>query len=136
MIRIPVIIAASCLLYSCGGNTKKEPVTDTDVASAFIRASLDNDLKTAAKFVLADDTNQQYLQTFKRMYQQKDKAELDKYKAAEVIIDELKPDSDSVHTVVYSNSYTNKKDKLKLVWKDGRWLVDLKYTFNQTTPTP
>lgn len=123
-------------MYSCGGNAKKEPVTDTDVASAFIRASLDNDLKTAAKFVLPDDTNQQYLQTFKRMYQQKDKAELDKYKAAEVIIDELKPESDSVHTVIYSNSYTNKKDKLKLVWKDGRWLVDLKYTFNQTTPTP
>jgi hypothetical protein len=130
-----VIIALACnVIYSCGGNAKKEPITDTDVATAFIRASLDDDLKTAEKFVLPDDTNKQYLQTFKRMFEQKDKAELAKYKAAEVVINEIKPYNDSVHTVIYSNSYTNKKDKLKLVWKDGKWLVDLKYTFNEITP--
>lgn len=131
MIKNFTILLAAATLYSCSGNTKKEPVTDTDVATAFIRASLDNDLKTAAKFVLPDDTNEQYMQTFNRMFAQKTKAELEKYKASEVVIDELKPESDSVHTVIYSNTYTNKKDKLKLVWKSGRWLVDLKYTFNQ-----
>jgi transcriptional regulator NrdR family protein len=129
MIRNFATLLITAVLFGCGGNTK-EPVTDTDVATAFIRASLDNDLKTAAKFVLPDDTNEQYMQTFNRMFAQKDKAELDKYKASEVVIDELKPESDSVHTVIYSNTYTNKKDKLKLVWKGGRWLVDLKYTFN------
>lgn len=133
MIRNFAILLAAALLFSCGCNSKKEPVTDTDVATAFIRASLDNDLKTAAKFVLPDDTNEQYMITFKTMFAKKQKDELDKYKAAEVIIDELKPESDSVHTVIYSNTYTNKKDKLKLVWKGGRWLVDLKYTFNQNS---
>lgn len=131
MIRNFTLLLAATLFYSCGDNSKKEPVTDTDVATAFIRASLDNDLKTAAKFVLPDDTNEQYLQTFKTMFAKKQKEELEKYKAAEVIIDELKPESDSVHTITYSNTYTNKKDKLKLVWKGGRWLVDLKYTFTQ-----
>lgn len=132
MIRYFSILLCAITIYSCGGDTKKEPVTDTDVATAFIRASLDNDLKTASKFVLVDDTNQQYFDNFKRMYQQNDKAELDKFKAAEIVIDELKPESDSVHTVIYSNTYTNKKQKLKLVWKNNRWQVDLKYTFNQT----
>ncbi len=130
--RLAYILLASFFIYSCTGNEKKEPVTDTDVATAFIRSTLDNDLKTAEKFILPDDTNHQYFETFKRQYQQKDKAVLDKYKTAEVVIDELKPESDTVHTLVYSNTYTNKKDKLKLVWKNGKWMVDFKYTVTQT----
>jgi hypothetical protein len=133
MIRIPVLLLAATVLFSCGADDKKDPVTDTDVATAFIRATLDDDLKTAEKFVLPDDTNRQYFETFKRQYHQKDKAELAKYKTAEVVIDELKPENDSVHTLIYSNTYTNKKDKLKLVWKNGKWLVDFKYT---AAPTP
>ncbi|MFN8252944.1 MAG: hypothetical protein U0V75_13835 [Ferruginibacter sp.] len=128
----PVCLLAAVLLSSCGNDDKKEPVTDTDVATAFVRASLDNDLKTAEKFILPDDTNRQYFETFKRQYQQKDKTELDKYKAADVVIDELKPENDSVHTVIYSNTYTNKKSRLKLVWRNNKWLVDLKYTFTET----
>mgnify|MGYP007070999095 CR=1 FL=1 len=88
--RLAYILLASFFLYSCAGNEKKEPVTDTDVATAFIRSTLDNDLKTAEKFILPDDTNHQYFETFKRQYQQKDKAVLDKYKTAEGVIDELK----------------------------------------------
>jgi hypothetical protein len=130
--QIPLLFVAAAIIYSCGSNQNKEPVTDTDVATAFVRATLDNDLKSAEKFVLADDTNHQYFETFKRMYQQKNKAELEKYKAAEVIIDKLEAKSDSVHTVIYSNTYTNKKDNLKLVWKNNKWWVDLKYTFTET----
>jgi hypothetical protein len=132
MKRTPILLLAALFLYSCGADDKKNPVTDTDVATAFIRATLDNDLKTAEQFIFPDTANQQYFETFKRQYRQKDKAELDKYKAAEVIIDELKPENDSVHTLIYSNTYTNKKDKLKLVWKNGKWLVDFKYTVAST----
>ncbi len=132
MNKVIALLLTACTLYSCGSNEKKEPVTDTDVATAFIRATLDNDLKTAEKFLLPDDTNHQYFETFKRQYQQKDKAELDKYKTADVVIDELKPETDSVHTVIYSNTYTNQKNKLKLVWKNGKWLIDFKYTVSQT----
>lgn len=124
--------AAVIMMCSCAPDDKKDPVTDTDVATAFIRASLDNDLKTAEKFILPDTVNGQYFETFKRQYRQKDAAELEKYKSAEIVIDELKPENDSVHTVIYSNTYTNKKNKLKLVWKNNKWLVDLKYTFTET----
>lgn len=132
MIRTTLLLLSAFVIYSCGSNDKKEPVTDTDVATAFIRATLDNDLKTAEKFILADTDNRQYFETFKRQYQQKDKTELEKYKSAEVVIDELKPESDSVHTVIYSNTYTNKKSKLKLVWKNSKWMVDFKYSFTET----
>jgi hypothetical protein len=117
-------------LFSCGGGAKDNPVTDTDVATAFIRAALDNDFKTAEKYLLADDVNKQYFETFKR--QPKDKAELEKYKASEIIINEIKTVSDSVHIVDYTNSYKkDEKTKLKLSWVDGKWLVDFKYTFDE-----
>jgi ribosomal protein L16 Arg81 hydroxylase len=130
--QITVLVSIAAFFYSCSPGTKKNPVTDTDVATAFVRATLDNDLAAAEKFIMASDTNHQYFETFKRMYQQQSTAELQKYKAAEVIINELVPENDTIHTVIYSNSYTNKKTKLKLVWRNGKWWIDLKYTFTET----
>jgi hypothetical protein len=130
---IKKILAVSTLiivLFACNGGATKVPVTDTDVASAFIRAVLDNDFKTAQQYLLADETNKQYFETFQHQYQSKEKEELAKYKAADIIINEIKPESDSVHIVDYSNSYKKEiKNKLKLNWVNGKWMVDLKYTF-------
>jgi hypothetical protein len=128
--KILGICTISVMLFACNGGVTKNPVTDTDVASAFIRAVLDNDFKTAEQYLLIDETNKQYFETFKHQYQSKEKEELAKYKAADIIINEIKPESDSVHIVDYSNSYKKEmKNKLKLSWINGKWLVDLKYTF-------
>ncbi len=126
--RVLAAFAITMILFSCGGGNTANPVTDTDVATAFIRAALDNDFKTAEKYLLLNDVNKQYFETFKR--QPKDKAELDKYKAAEIYIHEIKNEGDTVHIVDYSNSYKkDQRTKLKLTWADGKWLVDFKYTF-------
>jgi hypothetical protein len=118
-------------LFSCGGNVKKDPVTDTDVATTFIRSVLDDDFKTAGKYLLNDETNRQYFETFQRNYQAKGTAELEKYKSADIIINTLEPMQDT-SIVNYSNSYEkNKQTKLKLVRSNGKWLVDLKYTFEK-----
>lgn len=118
------------LLLSCNSGIKTEPVTDTDVATTFIRAVLDNDFKAAEKYLLIDETNKQYFETFRHQYQSKEKAELENYKAADIVINEIKPESDSVHLVNYSNSYKKEiKNKLKLVWVNSQWRIDLKYTF-------
>jgi len=127
--KIFPLFTALFFLMACNGNSKKEPVTDTDVATAFIRAVLDNDLTTAGKFILTDETNQQFFETFKRQYRQKDQAELEKYKTADIIINTMDPQNDSVTIINYSNSYEkNTKTNLKLVRSGGKWLVDFKYT--------
>jgi hypothetical protein len=119
------------VLFSCGDNAKKDPVTDTDVATTFIRAVLDDDFKTAGKYLLNDDTNRQYFETFQRNYQAKGAAELEKYKSADIIINTIEPVNDT-SIVNYSNSYQkNTQTKLKLVRSNGKWLVDLKYTFEK-----
>ena len=128
--KLLAVCTISIMLFACNGGETKVPVTDTDVASAFIRAVLDNDFKTAQQYLLVDETNKQYFETFQHQYQSKEKEELAKYKAADIIINEIKPESDSVHIVDYSNSYKKEtKNKLKLSWVNGKWLVDLKYTF-------
>ena len=122
-------IAFSVALFSCNTTTKKNPVTDTEVATTFIRAVLDNDFTTAEKYLLKDETNQQYFESFKHQYQTQSEAELAKYKAADIIINEIKSESDSVHLVDYTNTYKKEsKNNLKLKWTNGQWLIDIKYT--------
>jgi len=122
-------IAFSVALFSCNTTTKKNPVTDTEVATTFIRAVLDNDFTTAEKYLLKDETNQQYFESFKHQYQTQSEAELAKYKAADIIINEIKSESDSVHLVDYTNTYKKEsKNNLKLKWANGQWLIDIKYT--------
>lgn len=114
-----------------GCNTKREiPNTDIEVTRAFIKDILENNFKEATDFVLPEDTNDQYLSLFKKYFESKSKEELEQYKNADIVINEINNINDSVTVVNYSNSYKkNEKNKVKVVRKNGQWLVDLKYTF-------
>ena len=125
------IVLLTTVLLSCNNKEKKAPVTDTDVATAFIRDILDNHISDAEQFVLKDESNQQYFEIIKQQYAKKDKAELEKYKAADIIINEISYVTDTICIVNYSNSYNKVlKNKVKVVRVDGKWLIDLKYTFS------
>jgi len=127
---IPLIFAA--FAFSCNNNdAKKEPVTDMEVARAFVRNILDSDFNEAEKYLLKDETNVQIFERFKKQYSGKDKATLEKYKQADILVNERSYVTDSVFIFNYSNSYSPAdKTVLKLVRIDNKWLVDLKYTFS------
>jgi type IV secretory pathway component VirB8 len=130
--KLTCFLAICIAISSCNTAAKKQPVTDIEVATAFIRGALDNDFKTARQYLLKDETNQQFLETFERQHHSMSSAELDKYKSADIVINEIKPENDSVHFVNYSNTFKKEqKTNLKLVWVNGQWLVDLKYTFEK-----
>jgi hypothetical protein len=123
------LTALTIALLSCNNAAKKEPVTDTDVATTFIRAVLDNDFTTAKKYLLNDEINLQYFESNKQQYQLKDAGELSKYKSADIIINSLEPLKDTT-IINYSNSYKkDTKTNLRLIRSNGQWLIDLKYTF-------
>ena len=117
-------------LSSC--NTEKKITnTDIEVARGFIKDILDNNFKDAETYVLREETNQQYFELFKKEYESKSKAELENYKNADIIINEISPINDSVSIINYSNSFKkDKSNKLKMVKINGQWMVDLKYTFS------
>ena len=119
-------------IFSCNNaDQKKTAVTDIDVATAFVRALLDNDFKEAEQYLYKDETNTQIFERFKKQYSQKDRAILEKLKQADIIVIETSYVTDSVFIFNYSNSYSRAdKTVLKLVRIDNKWLVDLKYTFS------
>ena len=119
-----------CLLSACK-EEKNIPNTDIDVARTFIKAILDNNFKDAEPFVLKEEMNNQYFKDFKKHFESKSKEELEKYRNADIIINEVSQVNDSVTVINYSNSYLkDKSNKLKLIRVNGQWQVDLKYTFS------
>jgi aspartate carbamoyltransferase regulatory subunit len=121
-----------CAIALSACNNKKQ-VTNSDigVAQAFIKDILENDFKEAETLVLTEETNKQYFDLFKKEFESKDVVELENYKNSEIIINEISAVSDSVSIINYSNSFKkDKSNKLKMVRVDGKWLVDLKYTFS------
>lgn len=129
--KLLLLIVFAAAIFSCNDQAKKEPVTDIDVANTFVRDLLDNNFKEAEKYLLKDETNNQIFERFKKQYSGKDKAILEKYKQADIIVNETSYVTDSVFIFNYSNSYSRSdKTILKLVRVGGKWLVDLKYTFS------
>ena len=124
-----IIFAAA--IFSCNSEKKKTPVTDTEVANAFVRGLLDNNFEEAEQFLLKDETNNEILKRFKQKYNQQDKAVLEQYKNAYIKVNETSYVTDSIYIFNYSNSYSPAdKTVLKLVRINNKWLVDLKYTFS------
>jgi hypothetical protein len=123
------ILAA--VIFSCTTKTKKTPVTDVEVATAFVRDLLDNNFTEAEQYLLKDETNNQIFERFKKQYNQKDKTILEKYKNADIIVNNISYVTDTVCIFNYSNSYSRAdKTILKVVRVDSKWLIDLKYTFS------
>jgi hypothetical protein len=128
--KILLLLIASALFYSCGDNKTTVSNTDIDVARAFIKDILSNNLKEADNYILKDETNKEYFDLIERKYKTMPKDELENYKNADIIVNEISNVSDSVTIVNYSNSYKKEANKVKMVRINGQWLVDLKYTFS------
>ncbi|NDE09714.1 MAG: DUF4878 domain-containing protein [Chitinophagia bacterium] len=120
-----------CLAISSCNTEKKSPNTDIEVAREFIKNILESNFKDAETFVLKEETNQQFFELFKKEFESKTKSELESFKNADIIINEISPLNDSVSIINYSNSFKkDKTNKLKMVRINGQWMVDLKYTFS------
>ncbi len=117
---------------SCGSNEAPEPAADDlGTASGFIRSALDGDYEQARTLMMQDSVNIQYLDAFERNYKGRMTRDDKKgYKDASINIHNILKLSDTVTVVRYSNSFKRKADSLKIVQLDGRWLVDLKYSFS------
>ena len=129
-----LLIALVSILFACNSNneTKKIPVTDIEVATSFIRDLLDNNLADARTLMLNDEKNQQTFDLVERKMKAASKEEQEKYKNADIIINNVETVvKDSVTIINYSNSsYKESKNKIKVVRMAGKWLVDFQYTFS------
>jgi len=125
------LVLPAILLFACNSDKKEYPVTDTEAATTFIRYLLDNKLDDAENMVIKDDENKQYFDILRQQYAKKNKTELEKYHDADIIVNEISNVSDSVTVVNYSNTVSREaRNKIKVVRLNGKWMIDLKYTFS------
>ncbi|HEY2721195.1 MAG TPA: hypothetical protein VGI82_05700 [Chitinophagaceae bacterium] len=134
-----VSIFTSLLLFACNQSDKNanegKSDSDLDAARNFLDAALKGDFKTAVTYMLQDSANLSYLSMSERIYKGARSGEKDSLRTASLRFYETKQVNDSTTITLFSNSYKNKKNNLKLIRKNGQWLVDLKYLFQRDVDT-
>jgi hypothetical protein len=119
---------------ACNSSDKTETPTsenDVDAARNFINAALQGHYDDARKLVVPDSVNNAWIDLFKRSYQEHmNPADKAGYRNASININDVQTVNDSTTIVKYSNSYKKQNDSLKVVRRNGQWLVDLAYTFS------
>jgi len=106
-----------------------------DAARNFLNAALKGDYKQASVYMLRDSANQEYLNVSERSYQHRSPDAKAKLKTASLRFFDTNQVNDSTTITVFANSYTNKRDTLRIVRINGQWLVDLKYLFEHSMDT-
>ncbi len=123
---------------ACRDAEKKTSASENNIDAArnFIRAALDGKFGDARNYMLADSVNINYMDVAERSYQRADKVIKEGYRTSTIKIHEItEPLKDSVTIVIYSNSYRNDPDTLRVIKTNGQWLVDLKYLYEHDTDT-
>ena len=123
---------AVSILFACNDDKKSSSENDVDAARNFLDAALDGKWNEAKSFLVQDSTNVQLLATVENKYNHFANSEKLNYMNAHPIFHNSRKVNDSITVISYSNSYTNRRDSLKIVRLKGQWLVDLKYTFFPT----
>lgn len=133
-----LLLAFLPLVWSCAGDDKTAAATegenDVDAARLFIRHALDGKWKDARKMIVEDSLNIEDLETAQRMADRSDALTQRGYRESTIRTYDTRRVNDSVSIVTYSNTFKNQRDSVKVVKIDGRWLVDLKYSFPNTNP--
>lgn len=121
-------------LISCtNNNQEKAPENDLDAARMFIRDALDGKFKEARQLMVADSINESRMNDTERTYEEKMSEDTKRsYRESSITIYDTRKLNDSTSIVVYSNTFKNMRDSVKVVRKSGQWLIDLKYTFEKT----
>jgi hypothetical protein len=133
-----IILLVLYSFYACKNNdSTPKAENDIDAARSFIRSALDGKFDEARLYLLPDSSNEQYLDAAQRSYQKSNADTRYGYKNASINIHLVKPVNDSTTVVIFSNSFKNDHDTLKVLRISGKWLVDLKYLYlHDLDPVP
>ena len=120
------------LFIAFAGCMQQYPSAATPLESGreFIDGCLKGDFKKAAAYMIDDSENQSDLLKIKRGYDGKNSDQKHAYATASIIINEDATLNDTIHIINYKNSYDQFARKVQVVQRNGKWLVDFKYTFD------
>jgi hypothetical protein len=133
------ILSLSSFLFFCLGSCKngdQAPVkaeNDLDAARNFIQSALYGKYDEARKYMLPDSINEERMRLIERVNLTPN--EKNGLASASINFHAVRPVNDSTTIVIYSNSFKNNWDTLKVVRMNGQWLVDFDYLFDHDSDT-
>lgn len=123
-------VISAFLFTSCQHSTGiTQPEDGEDAGREFIRAVLDGDYVKAETYLLQDEEDLELYKRYVEHMRKLDGKELIEYKQSNITIHEILHQGDSSVIMHYSNSATKTPQKLKIVKRKDKWLVDFSYTF-------
>ena len=131
-----LLLAILTSLTGCESNDRKsdgESASDIDAARDFIRASLDGNYQKAKTYMINDSANAERMNLIERVNLSKE--EKNGLASASINIHSVTPVNDSATVVVYSNSFKNNWDTLRVLKLNGKWLVDFNYLWEHDLDT-
>ena len=136
--KLLLLFAMVALAAACNNPTRDAEAEgkqdDLGAARSFIQAALKGNYVEAKKFMLADSINNEWMSIAE--HQTMDSHTKQGLFDASVNIHNRQVLNDSTTIIIYSNSFKNDKDTLKVLKQPGgEWLVDLKYLFNHDNDT-
>ena len=143
MKKLLSLTPALLLILSACSNEEKAPASSdshVDAVRNFVRASLDGKFAEARMYMISDSLNNNYMDVIERSYANMSQENKDGYRASSIQFPSpMITVNDSTSIVIYSNSFKNNPDTLKVVKTGGKWLVDFKYLYlhdSDTTNAP
>jgi hypothetical protein len=121
----------ACILFvlmaACGGKEKSYAKAEDalNAGREYISACMEGDFKKAAFYTVNDEKNKSVLNEIERSYREKDKEGRQQLRTASININGVKSLPDSSTEINYQYSFDKQPHQLKVVNKDGNWLVDL-----------
>ena len=136
---LPLTLLLTLSLLSACGNEEKAPATSdnhVDAVRNFVRAALDGKFAEARMYMISDSVNNNYMDVAERSYANMSQENKDGYRASSIQFPSpMIAVNDSTSIVIYSNSFKNNPDTLKVVKTGGKWLVDFKYLYQHDSDT-
>ena len=121
------------VLFASCGNEEKAPATShshVDAVRNFVRAALDGKFNEARMYMISDSVNNNYMDVAERSYANMTQENKDGYRASSIQFPSpMVTLNDSISIIIYSNSFKNNPDTLKVIKTGGKWLVDFKYLY-------
>lgn len=135
------IFYPACFLLLCiaACNSSDRQITaetsenDVDAARNFIQAALLGDYGKARTYMLSDTMNVERMNAIERVSLSPE--EKKGLAGSSINIHDVKKVNDSTTVVIYSNSFKNNRDTLRVLRRDKEWKVDFNYLFTHDSDT-
>jgi hypothetical protein len=126
-----IFLLACTVFFACKSDSKYPKAENAlDAGREFIDAFLKGNSEKAEAYMLMDEENKNLLKKLHRQLKNRNPEDQQGYKESSIIIGDVENVSENEVVIQYKSSYDRTGRKIKVINKDGEWLVDLKYTMN------